>query len=215
MTTETMQAGARTMDGGDLEIARQAGDVRVVDVRTPAEFEAVRIPDSYNVPLDELPKHFDALGRTPGRIALVCRTGARSRKAMELLAERGVQDVVMVEGGVAAWEASDRTVAVGRKRLPLERQVRIAAGGMAALGGALALTVSPLWAILPTFVGSGLVFAGITDTCGLAMVLSRLPYNRPASVDVDESVRALIEGRPAPEPARSAEAQGGARTCAA
>jgi rhodanese-related sulfurtransferase len=210
--TETMQA---TMDVRDLDLARQRSEVLVVDVRTPAEFEAVRIPGSFNIPLDELPAHADSVRRAPGPVALVCRSGARSRKALDMLAAKGVPNVTMVEGGVAAWEASEKEVAVGRKRLPLERQVRIAAGGMAALGGALALTLSPLWAILPTFVGSGLVFAGVTDTCGLAMVLTRLPYNRPATVDVEASVQALAEGRPAPEPALSAVTQGGARTCSA
>src|SRR5690606_26045054 len=82
----------------------------------------------------------------------------------------------------------------GRRRLALEREVRIAAGSLAAIGGLLALLVNPLFALLPTFVGSGLVFAGITDTCGMAMLLSKLPYNRPATCDVSAMVHALKNG---------------------
>ena len=93
-----------------------------------------------------------------------------------------------------AWVSAGNPVEQGGQRISLERQVRIVAGAMAAIGGILALAVNPLWAILPAFVGSGLVFAGVTDTCGMAMVLSKLPYNRPASCDVDAMVAALKRG---------------------
>jgi hypothetical protein len=62
------------------------------------------------------------------------------------------------------------------------------------VGAVLALLVDPLWAILPAFVGGGLVFAGVTDTCGMAMLLSKLPYNRAASCDVEEMIAALKRG---------------------
>ena len=90
-----------------------------------------------------------------------------------------------------AWEAAGHAVERGRERLSLERQVRIAAGALAATGGVLALLVNPLFALVPTFVGSGLVFAGLTNTCAMAMVLSRLPYNRTAACDVDAVVAGL------------------------
>lgn len=92
------------------------------------------------------------------------------------------------------WLAAGQPVQRGGQRLSLERQVRIAAGSLAATGGILALALNPLFAILPAFIGSGLVFAGITDTCGMAMLLSKLPYNRPATCDVPAMVRALKEG---------------------
>lgn len=62
--------------------------------------------------------------------------------------------------------------------MSLERQVRIAAGALASVGGALAVAVSPWFALVPAFVGAGLVYAGITDRCGMAMLLGKLPYNR-------------------------------------
>ncbi|MGI8617500.1 MAG: YgaP family membrane protein [Gemmatimonadaceae bacterium] len=82
----------------------------------------------------------------------------------------------------------------GKRRLSLERQVRIVAGALAATGGILGFTVHPAFALIPAGVGSGLVFAGVTDRCGMALVLSRLPYNR-ASCDVPAMVRALAAGR--------------------
>jgi hypothetical protein len=100
----------------------------------------------------------------------------------------------VLDGGLNAWLGAGLEVERGRKRLSLERQVRIAAGSLAALGGVLALLVNPLFALLPAFVGSGLVFAGVTDTCGMAMLLSRLPYNRPATCDVAAMVLALKNG---------------------
>ena len=102
----------------------------------------------------------------------------------------------VLDGGVNGWVAAGSPVRRGAARVSLERQVRVVAGALAATGAVLALLVNPLFALLPAFVGSGLVFAGVTDTCGMAMALSRLPYNRPATCDVDAMVRALKEGAP-------------------
>ncbi|WP_228281742.1 YgaP-like transmembrane domain [Rubrobacter marinus] len=101
----------------------------------------------------------------------------------------------VLEGGMGAWVAAGKPVERGRGRISMERQVRIVAGALAAAGGVLALTVSPRFGALPAAVGAGLVFAGVTDTCGMASVLSKLPYNRGANCDVDAMVGALKEGK--------------------
>jgi hypothetical protein len=80
--------------------------------------------------------------------------------------------------------------------MSLERQVRIAAGTLAAAGGFLALLVTPWFAAIPAFVGTGLVFAGVTDTCVMGMLLARLPYNRASGCDVAAVVQALRAGPP-------------------
>lgn len=100
----------------------------------------------------------------------------------------------VLDGGMSAWISAGLEVVHGRKRMSLERQVRIAAGSIAATGGILALTVTPLFAAISAAVGLGLVFAGITDTCAMGMLLARLPYNRPASCDPAAVVRALTGG---------------------
>jgi hypothetical protein len=102
----------------------------------------------------------------------------------------------VLDGGVNGWVAGGNPVVRSAERLSLERQVRIAAGSLAAVGGILAILMNPLFALVPAFVGSGLVFAGITNTCGMALVLARLPYNRPATCDVAAMVRALTSGDP-------------------
>ena len=77
-----------------------------------------------------------------------------------------------------AWQGAGHPVVMGKAHIPLERQVRIAAGTLACAGGVLAVGVSPWFGVLPAFVGAGLVYAGVTDRCGMAMLLAKLPYNR-------------------------------------
>ena len=170
-------------------------DTRLLDVRTPGEFESEHIPGAYNVPLDTLGEH--AAGIRAGvaaPVVLVCRSGQRARLAEQALAAAGMASLHVLDGGMTAWAAAGEPVHRGRPRMSLERQVRIAAGALAGAGGFLALLVHPLFAAVPAFVGSGLVFAGVTDTCAMGMLIARLPHNRPAGGDVPAAVRALTTG---------------------
>ena len=167
----------------------------MLDVRTPGEYETAHIAGAYNVPLDTLGEHATEIRASVAEpVVLVCQSGQRARKAEEALSAAGMANLHVLEGGMTGWAAAGHPVLHGRKRLSLERQVRIAAGALAAAGGALALAVNPLFALIPTFVGSGLLFAGVTDTCGMAMLLAKLPYNRPGTCDVGAMVRALARG---------------------
>ena len=178
-------------------LLRERPDVRLLDVRTPGEHEAVHIRGAYNVPLDTLGEHGPEIrAHVEEPVVLICQSGQRARKAEEALRAAGMQNLHVLDGGVNGWVAAGRPVVRGAKRISLERQVRIAAGSLAAAGGLLALALNPLFALLPAFVGGGLVFAGVTDTCGMAMMLSKLPYNRPATCDVGAMVRALKTGAP-------------------
>lgn len=199
------------------EMLDSGADVRLLDVRTPGEYEAVHIRGAYNVPLDTLGEHGDDIRAHVGTpVVLVCQSGSRARRAEEALAVAGMPNLHVLDGGVNGWVAAGHPVRRGAERISLERQVRIAAGTLAATGGILALAVSPLFGLLAAFVGSGLVFAGVTDTCGMAMLLSRLPYNRPATCDVDAMVRALKSGAPPTGVGRGALAAQApaARSCA-
>ncbi len=192
-------------------------DVRLLDVRTPAEYESVHIRGAYNVPLDLLAEHGPEIRATVLEpVVLICQSGQRAQKAEAALRAAGMPSLHVLDGGVNGWTAAGQPVVRGTQRLSLERQVRIAAGTLAALGGMLAVAVNPLFGLVAAFVGSGLVFAGVTNSCGMAMVLSRMPYNRAVSCDVDAMVRALVDGT-APvgvgrRPDRSAVAP---RSCAA
>jgi rhodanese-related sulfurtransferase len=183
--------GARELE----ELVRRRPGVRLLDVRTPGEYESVHIRGAYNVPLDRLGEHGSELrAQVRDPIILICQSGQRAQRAETALQASGMPNLHVLDGGLNAWLGAGLEVERGRKRLSLERQVRIAAGFLAALGGVLALLVNPLFALLPAFVGSGLVFAGVTDTCGMAMLLSKFPYNRPATCDVAAMVVALKNG---------------------
>jgi rhodanese-related sulfurtransferase len=178
-----------------VEMLASEPRTRLLDVRTAGEYEAVHIRGAYNVPLDQLGEHAEEIrANVTDPVVLICQSGTRARKAEEALNQCSMTNLHVLEGGVNGWVAAGEPVERGAKRISLERQVRIVAGTMAALGGVLALAVSPIFAVIPAFVGSGLVFAGVTDTCGMGLALSRLPYNRPASCDVDAMVRALKTG---------------------
>jgi rhodanese-related sulfurtransferase len=176
-------------------LLRENPRVRLIDVRTPGEYESIHIRGAYNVPLDTLGEHSREIrAHVEDPVVLVCRSGARARQAEQALRGAGMPNLHVLDGGVTGWQGAGQPVEEGRERISLERQVRIAAGALTAIGGILALLVNPLFVLVPVMVGSGLVFAGVTDNCAMAMVLVRLPYNRSASCDVDAMVRALKEG---------------------
>lgn len=188
-------------------LRRGRAAVRLLDVRTPGEFGAEHIAGAYNIPLDRLAEHGPEIRAgsadpTAGPVVLVCRSGQRARTAAEALAAASVTHLHVLDGGITAWAAAGQPVRRGAPRMSLERQVRIAAGALAAAGGFLALFAHPAFAALPAFVGSGLVFAGVTDTCAMGLLIAKLPYNRPASGDggtdpVPATVRAFAAGDPA------------------
>jgi rhodanese-related sulfurtransferase len=162
------------------ELAQQH-PVDLIDVRTPAEFREVHAPMARNVPLDSLDPHAvmsQRNGTASQPLYVICRTGNRAAKACEKFLAAGYTNVVNVEGGTEAWQAAGLPVVRGKKTISLERQVRIAAGFLVLLGAVLALVVHPWFAALAGLVGAGLMFAGITDTCGMAMLLARMPWNR-------------------------------------
>lgn len=158
---------------------------RLLDVRTPAEFETAHIPGSYNVPLDLLREHSDELRRhLDDDVVLVCRSGARASQAEGLLEATRLPNVHVLTGGVAAWEQAGGALSRGGESWELERQVRFAAGSIVLLS-VLASLVLP-WAIwIAAFIGAGLVVAALTNTCAMGMLLARLPHNRRNSPDIE------------------------------
>lgn len=159
-----------------LELARTG---RLIDVRTPAEFAAERIPGAINIPLDQFEQHLGRLIPMPGSIAIVCHSGRRARQAIELLRGGGrICETILVEGGTVGWREAGGITEKGKRAISLERQVRITAGAIAGIGSLLSLVVDPLFAWIPLAIGAGLVVAGITDTCAMGTVLARMPWNR-------------------------------------
>ena len=184
-----------------VRLLRENPETRLLDVRTPGEFEAQHIVGAYNVPLDTLAEHGPEIrAGVAAPVVLVCLSGGRARRAEAALRTAGMTNLHVLDGGMTGWTAAGHPVRRGAPRMSLERQVRIAAGTLAATGGFLALFANPMFAAIPAFVGSGLVFAGVTDTCAMGLLLARLPYNRPASCDVPAMVRALAAGAAPSDP---------------
>lgn len=173
---------------------------RLIDVRTPAEFEAAHIAGSYNVPLDLLREHRAEFARHLDDVVLICRSGQRARTAEETLRADGLSNVHILEGGVTAWQAAGFAARTGTPKWDLERQVRLA-GGSLVMSGVLGSVAVPKMKWLSAAIGVGLATAAITNTCAMGTLLSRLPYNRGPRCDVDTIVAELTgsqnERRPA------------------
>jgi len=152
--------------------------VPVIDVRTPAEFAEAHVPQACNVPLDKLkPDSLQLQKDQP--VYLLCRSGGRAAKAADKFVKEGFTQPVVVEGGTFAWIEANLLVTRGQTRvISLERQVRIVAGSLVFIGVALGWFVHRGFYELSAFVGAGLVFAGITDFCGMGLLLARMPWNK-------------------------------------
>lgn len=158
----------------------QAGEkVDLIDVRTPVEFREVHVPVAINLPLDQLDcgKLIRERGSNSNPLYVICRSGSRGQQACDRIVSAGCTNVINVEGGTLAWDQAGLPVARGKKAISLERQVRIAAGAIVLTGAVLSLVANPYWILLSGFVGAGLMFSGITDTCGMGMLLARMPWN--------------------------------------
>ncbi len=162
-------------------LRRSGKKIDLIDVRTPIEFREVHVEAARNVPLDQLDPAALTRGRngsTDEPLYFICRSGGRGQQACEKFRKAGFPNVVNVEGGTTACVEAGLPVVRGKKAISLERQVRIAAGSLVVIGGALSWFVHPAFVGLAAFVGAGLVFAGITDTCGMGMILARMPWNQ-------------------------------------
>lgn len=182
-----------TIGPRDLQTLRdQASTPFVLDVRSALEFESERIEGARLIPLDELEGRLDEVP-DGAEVIVVCRTGVRATIAAEVLARAGHRPRVL-EGGMMAWRRARLPVREGRKRLPVDRQVQLIAGVMVLAGVTLGTLVNPWFLAIAAFFGAGLTFAGATGTCGLALLLLKMPWNRPLLALSDGSAAACAAG---------------------
>lgn len=174
-----------------VQLQRDGRDVRLIDVRSPAEYASVHIPGSYNVPLEQLGEHRAELRALDAPIVLVCRSGNRARQAEMLLREVDGSGLHILDGGMAAWERAGLPVNQGRSVWNLERQVRGIAGALVLLGTLASLLIWQPFIYLAMFVGAGLLFAALTDICMMGMLLTKLPFNRSTACDIKQVVGRL------------------------
>lgn len=174
----------------------EQADVKILDVRTPPEFESAHIPGAHNVPLDTLREHREELRRhLDGPVVLVCRSGNRAQEAERALASTGMPNLHVLDGGLLAWEAACAPVKRGRQRWDLERQVRLVAG-LLVLGGIVGSVAVPRLKWLSAAVGGGLTGAALTNSCLMARLLSKLPYNQGQTCDVTAVIAQLRQDEP-------------------
>lgn len=160
-----------------LDAERSNPTVAFINVCTPDEYAAKHIDGVKSVPLDDLASRVAEL-KDKKTIYVHCRSGNRSKRAIETLEQLGVQaELVNVEGGIMAWEAAGLKTASTSSRLPMTQQVFVAAGSLILIGVALTLWQGMGFLLIPGFIGAGLLFAGVTGWCGMAMLLSKMPWN--------------------------------------
>jgi rhodanese-related sulfurtransferase len=157
--------------------------LRLIDVRTPLEFAEVHAESAASVPLDQLSvAALEAVAPAAGMpLYLLCKSGSRAAKACDRLAAEGCGNAVVVDGGTDAWIAAGLPVVRRQNVLSLERQVRIGAGALVLISVALGWLVHRYFFGLAAFVGAGLVFAGVTNFCGMGLLIARMPWNRNAA----------------------------------
>ena len=178
----------------------------LLDVRTLLEFQSERIEGALSLPLAELDARVDEIPEG-AEVVTVCRTGVRATIAAETLARTGRRARVL-DGGMVAWRRARLPLRVGRRRLAVDRQVQLIAGSMVLAGVALGTLVSPWFLGLSAFFGAGLTFAGATGTCGLALLLAKLPWNRPLPGEASGGASCAAGSAVAPSCAASTEPRG-------
>lgn len=169
------------MDAPTLKklLASDESGVAVLDVRTPAEFETVHIPGSYNLPLDLVSEHAHDVTRKLGKqIVLVCQSGTRASQAQQKLIDIEIEAGSVLEGGIAAYEKSGGEVVRGTQRWAMDRQVRMTAGSLVLLGFLGSKLISPKLGYLSAAIGAGLAYSAASNSCAMASLLSKMPWNQ-------------------------------------
>lgn len=189
-----MQTNSRvqSVDVAEAQALIHESNTLVLDVRSPGEFETAHIDGAINIPVDRLDPHLrEIVSNAGGTMVLVCQSGGRAEQAATKLSQHGKQDLVLLEGGMNAWQQSGAPVQRGDvQRWALERQVRLVAGSIVVSTVAASALVPRLkW--VGAGVGGGLVFAAVSNTCMMGNLLSKLPYNRGPGCDIDQALTRL------------------------
>ena len=181
----------KTINVKTLQAMIQGGEpLQLIDVRSPGEYASGHVPQAINIPLEQLELRFGDL--TAGNVAILCQSGQRARMACDILKSRH-DGLLLVEGGTQEWTNQGYpTISSASAKWSLERQVRFGAGLLVLAATMLAALGYPNWLYLAMFVGAGLTFAGLTNICGMALLLAKLPWNRP-SYQTDRTASKVVQ----------------------
>ncbi len=173
------------------ELQADHPDLQIVDVRSGGEFQAAHIPGSHSIPLEVISEHAAQVATIDRPLVLVCQTGARASKACERLAASGAGPLYLLEGGVPGWQSAGFDVNRGEsQRWAMDRQVRLVAGTIVSVAVAASAAV-PAVKWIAAGIGAGLTYSALSNTCGMAAVLSKLPYNRDETYDFSSTLAKL------------------------
>lgn len=178
MSTQA-HAAPTNLSPDDVKRALDAGQCVLVDVREDAERNEEHIPGSVAMPLSRFDAEALLREHPDARLILHCKAGSRSAKACSVLAPHKPGPAEQLAGGIDAWKSAGLPTRKPENapRIPIMRQVLLTAGTLVALG-TLAAAFNPWFLIIPGFVGLGLMVAGATGWCGMAMLLGKMPWNK-------------------------------------
>lgn len=181
-----------TITAADFTQKMKAGeDMVILDVRTDVEWNAEHLAGTIvHMPLHTLnEKSAERLKKIAGTkpVYILCRSGGRAGQAFQFFAAHGMTNLHVIEGGIGECKNCGAETQC-RPVMSLERQVRISAGTLVLIGLALGAYVTAWGYLLTGFVGAGLIFAGITDRCGMALLLAHAPWNRDPSAEARRSM---------------------------
>lgn len=158
-------------------------NAQFIDVRERTEFAGGRVAQAKAFPLGELEKRTAGLDRTKP-IYVICRMGRRSSEAQKNLNALGFSNVINVKGGFEAWKKEGLPFERDENApWALERQVRLTAGLLVFVGVLASFLIHPYFIWLAGFIGAGLIFAAVTDTCAMGMILAKMPWNKQPSAN--------------------------------
>jgi rhodanese-related sulfurtransferase len=177
--TNSITQNPQFIDAAGVKQLMEAEKLHLIDVRESVEFSEEHIPGSKLLPLSQFTP--EKISLIPGKeIVIYCQSGNRSKKAAQKLIQAGFRDFRQLQGGITTWKQSGYATKINKNApISLMRQVQIVAGSLVFSATILGAVFSPWFLIISGFVGAGLVFAGVTNTCAMGMLLSKLPYNQP------------------------------------
>lgn len=167
----------KTVSISELKELMSQSEVNLIDVRSKNEYEACHIPGAVNIPLDSVNPQ-EIINKYENQdIYIVCQAGGRSAKACEMVASCNHEQVYNVVGGTGAWESAGFDVVKDSSKISIQRQVQMLAGGIVLLGALLSYSISREFILLSAFIGAGLLITGLTNTCGMGLLLAKMPWN--------------------------------------
>ena len=169
----------KNIDAKTLKKWLENNEAVVVDVREPAEHEAEKIRGSNLLPLANVCKKLLPFYENK-KLVLHCRGGKRSLSACQkLINEDPNLEIYNLEGGISAWSAAGCEIKTsGKFFLSLDRQVQLTIGAGVLIGSVFGYFISPNFFLLSAFFGAGLIFAGLSGYCGLAVLMAKMPWNK-------------------------------------